>query len=428
VVPWVLGVVLGAAGPGLALDAWPQFRGPQRDGRSGERNLADQWPEAGPRLLWRRALDQGFSAVSVADGALYTLAAQGVSRDGVAEEDAHEYVVALRATDGEELWRTRLDRAFADARGSGSRSSPTLWGERLFVLTAHGTLAALDRDGRVVWRHDLLAEHGGELPLWGFAASPLVVTEGGRDLVVVGAGGPERGVVAYDATSGALAWSAAPGPVGYSSPVEAHLGGHRQVVHLLGDRAVGLSPSGELLWSYPWPVINNINVATPVILPDDRVFLSTSYDVGSVVLEIGPGADEGQRPANGAGSLVAREIWSGRVMRNHFQTSVLWRGHLFGFDNANLKCVEAATGEERWRFRGLGKGSLILADDKLFVLGERGRLVLARPSTEGFSEVSSVQVVRDRTWTAPTLAEGRLYIRTEAELLAYDVDGEKGGD
>jgi outer membrane protein assembly factor BamB len=404
-----------------ALDDWPQWRGPRRDGISTEGGLLESWPEEGPPIRWRRPVGQGFSGVSVRDGRLYTLDSQGVSHDGILEEEASELAIALRASDGRELWRTRLDDAFADWRGSGSRSSPTVTAERIFVLTARGSLVALDLDGKVLWRRDLLAEHGGELPLWGFAASPLVVASGDRSLVVVGAGGEQAGVVAYDARSGDLVWKADSGPVGYSSPIVAELGGTRQIVLVQGDRIVGVSLDGRLLWSQPWPVVNNINVATAVDLGDDRLFVSTSYDVGSVVLEVR--RDEGDDA--GAG-FEAREVWRNRAMKNHFHTSILWRGHLYGFDNATLECIDAATGEETWAHRGLGKGSLILAGGKLIVLGERGRLVLAEADPERFEEISSVQLVRGRSWTAPTLADGFLYVRTESEILSLDLRREGG--
>lgn len=398
----------------VAADDWTQFRGPARDGISKETGLLPSWPAGGPPEVWRRPIGQGFSAVTVANGTLYTLAADGISPDGMASGETSEYAVALRASDGGELWRTALDRAYADDRGSGPRSSPTLWRDRLFVLSGYGKLYALARsDGSVLWRRDLVAEHGGRIPMWGYSASVLV--EG--DVLYV-AGGSETGsILAFSPTTGELQWSAGSSHPSYASPVAGDLAGRRQIVFLQGDRLVGMSPDGTELWAYPWPVINNINVATPLLLPDDRVFVSTSYDVGAAVVQVRRAGDR----------FEATEVWRSGVMKNHFHASVHWQGHIYGFDNAFLTCIDAATGAERWRARGFGKGSVLVADGKLIVLSERGRLVLAALDPERFVEISSHQVAEARSWTAPSLADGQLYVRNERELVRLDLLAAGGG-
>ena len=367
--------------------------------------------------MWRRPIGQGFSEITAAGGVLYTLAADGISADGVAaggESSTSEYALALRAEDGSEVWRTPLDKAYADDRGSGPRSSPTVWRDRVFVLTGYGKLYALARrDGAVLWRRDLVADHGGRIPMWGYSASVLV--DGDRLYV---AGGAEQGsILAFAPESGELVWSAGSSHPSYASPVPADLAGRHQIVFLQGDRLVGMSPEGEELWSFPWPVINNINVATPVLLPGDRVFVSTSYDVGAAVVQIRRAGDR----------LEAVEVWRSGVMKNHFHASVYWQGHLYGFDNAFLTCIDASTGAERWRARGMGKGSLVVAGGKLIVLSERGRLVLAALDPTAYRELSSHQVVEARSWTAPSLSDRQLYVRTESELVRLDLRAQGGG-
>ncbi|HVS13540.1 MAG TPA: PQQ-binding-like beta-propeller repeat protein [Thermoanaerobaculia bacterium] len=401
-------LVAALTSPALSTDDWPQWLGPARDGTSPETGLLAAWPAEGPPVVWRRPLGQGFSAVTVRGDRLYTLESEGVTRDGLIEDASHEYVVSLAASDGATLWRTRIDASFADQRGSGPRSSPTLDGDRLYVLSSPGKLTALAlADGRLLWQRDLVGEHGGELPIWGYAASPWV--EGTR--VMVAGGGEGRAILAFDRDDGALLWSRGSSPPSYSSPVAGALAGVRQVVFLQGDRVLAVTPDGEELWSHPWEVVNRINIATPLLLDGDRVFVSTSYDVGAVMLRV---VAEGDR-------LAVREVWRNREMKNHFHGSVLAGGRLYGFDNATFKCLDPQTGATCWAHRGLGKGSLIHADGRLVVLSERGRLALVAVDPDAYREVSGFQLVQARTWTAPTLAHGRLYVRTEEELFQLDL-------
>jgi hypothetical protein len=152
-------------------------------------------------------------------------------------------------------------------------------------------------------------------------------------------------------------------------------------------------------------------------LPGDQIFVSTSYDVGAAVVRVSRSGDR----------FEVAEVWRSGVMKNHFHASVYWRGHIYGFDNAFLTCIDAATGVEKWRARGLGKGSVLVADGKLIVLSERGRLVLTELDPGGFREISAVQVFEARTWTAPSLSEGQLYLRSESELVRLDLRAQGGG-
>jgi outer membrane protein assembly factor BamB len=392
-------------------DQWFQFRGAGRDGISAETALVASWPESGPAIVWRRPLGQGFSGISIADGVLYTLDSTGVSDDGVIDApdgSPDEYAVALAVEDGRELWRVRVDSTFADSRGSGPRSTPTVWQGSVFLLTSNGKLVALARDdGAVLWQHDLVADFGGEIPIWGYAASVLVEDQ----RLYVAGGGSGNALLAFEPRTGALLWSTGSSPPSYASPIAATLAGTRQILFLQGDRLVATDLAGKELWSYPWPVINNISVATPVLAGDDSVFLSASYDRGAVLLRV-------ERQESG---LVPREVWRGTQMKNHFHMSIAWAGHLYGFDNAFLDCLVTASGEERWSARGYGKGSLLLADEKLIVLGERGQLALLAIDPDAHRQLAAHRLVQERTWTPPSLADGQLYVRTETELLRVDL-------
>lgn len=383
----------------LSAENWPQWRGQERDGQSPETGLALAWGEDGPPIAWQRPAGGGFSSVTSVDGRLYTAWASG----------DQEVVVALDAAGGQELWRTSIGPLYENQRGGGPRSTPTVNGDRLFVQGAAGRLAAVAlADGELLWSRDLVAELGAAVPIWGFSASPLVVGE----RVIVPVGGEGHAVAAFHPSDGRLLWSAHDDAASYSSAVLAQLAGREQIVVLTGQSVSGFSLDGEVLWTHPWPVVNNINIATPLPIDEHRVFVSTSYDVGAVMLEITDGDD----------GLQATEVWRDRVMKNHFQDSVRRGDHLYGFDNAFLKCIEIATGEQRWAHRGFGKGQLVLVGDRMIVLGERGALAVVQATPEGYRELAAARLPTQRYWTPPTLADGRLYVRTESDLFAFALE------
>ncbi len=323
--------------PGAAAD-WPQFRGPDRDGISAETGLLSSWPEGGPKELWRVPLGEGYSALAVVGGRIYTLYADG--------DD--ELAVCLAAADGKEIWRYRLGDNWKDMMGNGPRSTPTVVDGTVYVLGAHATLAALDAaTGAERWRQDLTRTVGARPPTWGVSTSPLVEGE----LLILDAGG--RGghsIVALDRHSGELVWHAESDKAGYAAPLPVTVDGRRQVVMFTGTQVVGVDPAdGRVLWKRPWKTSYDVNAATPVFIPPNRLFVASGYSTGGALFEL---------EADGGATRVTR-LWSNRNMRNQFSSSVYHDGHLYGFDNATLKCLDARTGEERWAVReGFGHGSL----------------------------------------------------------------------
>lgn len=399
------GVALALAAAGaLTVSAadWPQYRGLERDGHSPEQGVARPWG-GGLKVLWRATLGEGYSGMAVVDGRLYTLFGRG--RD--------ELALALDAATGRQLWRTRIDDNRFDSQGSGPRSTPTVAAGRVFVLGASGQLTALDAaTGRKLWGHDLVAEFGARVPKWGASASPLV--EDDRLLVDVG-GRDGHSLMAFDAASGKVRWATGDDLAGYSSPLAVTVDGVRLALFFTGTAVVSVDPAtGREHWRYPWRTSWDVNAAMPVFIPPNRIFISSGYGVGAAVLELSK---------KGSG-MAYREVWRSRVMKNHFNSSVLVGDHLYGFDNAILTCVDARTGEERWQERGgFSKGSLLAADGHLFILGERGVLALAEASPQGYREKARAQVLEGKTWTMPTLADGRLYVRSEGELVALELPG-----
>ena len=241
----------------------------------------------------------------------------------------------------------------------------------------------------------------------GFSSSPLI--EG--NLVLVEAGGKDgKSIVAFDKKSGDVVWTTHTDPVGYSSPIAIDFGGVRQIIFLTSKTLLSLAPeNGQIYWKYPWP--EGINIATPIFIPDDKIFISASYDKGAVLLRMIAGED----------GIGVEEVWKSRVMKNHFNSSVLQGDYLYGFDNAILTCIEVNTGEEQWQQRGFEKGSLLLADGYLIILGEKGKLALVEANPNEYKEKALFQLFDDKCWTVPTLAGGRLYLRTQKEMVCLDL-------
>lgn len=394
-------LLLGAWSASWAAD-WPQFRGPARDGVSAEAGLLDPWPAAGPAILWRAPLGEGFSAVSVVGDSLYTLFASG----------GEEFVGSFAVATGKERWRAAIGAKWTDRFGNGPRSTPTVDGGLVFGLGSKGRLVALNaKDGGVVWQSDLKADFGARAPEWGVATSPLVV--GDRLLVDVG-GREGNALIAFDKKSGKVLWRAGNGEAGYAAPLFVNVGGVAQVLFFRAAGLVAVSPTdGAELWRLAWKTSYDVNAAMPVFVPPDKVFVSSGYDVGAALLQI--------RVSDGKAS--AAEVWRTREMKNQFSSSVYFQGYLYGFDDKTLKCIDAQTGATMWRHRELGHGSLILAGGLLIALGDAGTLVLAVATPDGYVQRGRLQAFKGKTWTMPSLSGGRLFLRDERELLALNVAG-----
>jgi outer membrane protein assembly factor BamB len=377
---------------------WPQFRGPNRDGISPEAAVLKSWPASGPKVLWKAPLGEGYSQVVSTKGRLYTLAQQG-------EE---QVALAFDGATGKRLWRTRIDREYNDGQGDGPRSTPTVDGELVYVLSAHGKLAALRAaNGQVAWQHDLRAEYGANPPQWGVSTSPLV--EGNLLIVNVGGSG-NKSIVAFDKTNGKPVWTSQNDSAGYSAPIAITVRGVRQVIVFTADAILSISPKdGRLFWRSGWKTDYDVNAATPIFLPPDKLFVSSGYGTGSALLQIN--------------RTNVSEVWRSRGMKNQFSSSVLHDGILYGFDDATFKAIDAATGKERWKQRGFGHGSLILAGGHLIVLSDRGKLALVQATPEEYRELGNAQVIDGKCWTSPSLADGRLYVRNEEQLIAFDWKG-----
>lgn len=382
---------------------WPRFRGPEGTGISKEEGLLERWPEGGPEELWRIPIGVGYSGMAVSDKRVYLLDS---------DEDS-EFLLCLDAKNGERLWQRRAGPLYTGGYGygAGPRSTPTIDGEVVYALTASGNLvAASASDGKILWSLDLKNEFGFREPeyWWGYCMSPFIEGE----LLLLQAGGTgNNSIVALNKNSGKVVWTCHSDFQAYSTPILIDFDGERQFVFVTAQNVVAVSPSGEIHWNYPWGG-SNIKVAMPILVPPDKIFVSAAYGIGAVLLQMKQSGD----------STTVSEVWQSKVMNNHFHTSILLGQHIYGFDNGTLKCIEVATGQQLWAKRGLGKGSLIYADGHLIVLSDRGKLVLVEANPNQYFEKSSVQVLRGRCWTPPTLAGGKLFLRNQKEMICLNIE------
>jgi len=382
---------------------WPQWRGPNRDGISKETGLLKSWPANGPALLWKaKGAGNGYSSFAVANGKLYTMGLRG----------DREFVVAFDVATGKELWATQHGGAYRNDRGDGPRGTPTVDGGRLYALGGNGDLSSLDaRTGKIFWSKNVLKEFGGSNTRWGISESPLVI----GDRVLVNAGGPNASIVALKTSDGSVIWKSQSDEAGYSSAIPLNVNGSTQVVFFTGARALGLDlKDGKLLWDYARPSNDVANVATPIARAN-RIFVSSDYGTGGGVIEIK--ADN-----------KAQEIYFTKEMRNHHSSSVLVGDYLYGFSSAILTAMKFDTGEIAWRNRSVGKGSLVYADGHLYCFSENGVVGLVEASPVGYKEVGRFRIPQDSlpTWTHPVVSGGRLFLRDQDTIYAFDVKDKSG--
>jgi outer membrane protein assembly factor BamB len=405
--PWLTAAAMSLAAVCALGDDWPQWRGPHRDGISQEKGWSHAWPADGPKQVWKADIGLGYGTVSVSRGRLYVMG-------NTADTDT---VYCLHAHTGAVVWKHSYPATAKDPNGyPGPRCTPTVDGATVFTVGRHGQLFALDAaTGEVRWSKDYKKDFGAEVPTWGYSTSPLV--EG--NLVIVETSGQGASVVAFDKATGKVAWQNGNDPAAYSSPVAFDSKGERCLAVLSAPGLVFRSAKdGRELGRFPWKTSYDVNAATPIIA-GDKVFISSGYNKGCALIQVGASAPTA--------------VWETKKMRNHANSCVLWQGHLYGFDESELKCIELATGEVKWGEKKYGKGSLMLADGKLILYSNRAKLGVAQASPEGYRELALAQVIQIKqyppganpdTWAAPVLAQGKIYCRSLDDLVCLDAKGQ----
>jgi outer membrane protein assembly factor BamB len=371
--------------------SWPNWMGPKHDGISTETGWSSTWPEGGLPVKWTAELGTGFSSFSIVDGLAYSMG----------HSDGQETVWCLDSESGQKIWSHSYPAVLnPNLYEGGPGSTPTVHGDMVFTLSVDGRLIGFKRKtGEIDWEVDLQQELEVGMHEWGFNASPFIL---GKQLLL------ECGrVVSFDWQTGRKIWQSPQHRAGYGSvrPFE-----HNGEILLASLDCEGLrishSNDGSEVAFSPWPSPFGTNSTTPIIV-NDRIFVSSGYNVGSVMFRLTSGGLEQQ--------------YAHRNMRNHFNSSILYEGNLYGFDgNSNLgrvvrlTCMDFETGEVKWKESGLGCGALIIVDGHQLILSDRGDLVLANASPDGFKEIARSRFLEGRCWTAPILLNGRVYGRNAA--------------
>ena len=405
---------LAALGTGGAQDptpGWRQWGGPDRNFRLESAELATSWPADGPEQLWSRPLGEGYSAVVVEDGTLYTMYRRGND----------EVIIALDAASGTTRWEHAYDAPILDdgnfgfwlsSAGPGPFSTPLLTGSRLFTVGVNGEFHALDKaTGKVLWFHDLVEEF--DLAGYsGFASSPIAYGAN----VILPVGGRGHGVVAFDRESGAVAWKNQDFDLAPASPVLVDVEGEEQLVVLSAQHVTGLDPrNGDLLWSHPHPTEYGLNISTPVWGEGNLLFVSSAYNGGSRVIRL----------HREAGKTTAEEVWFNNRLRIHFGNALrigdLVLGSSGDFGPAFFTAFDIHTGEEVWRERGFARAHMVYAGGKLVIVDEDGEIAIATATREGLQVHARAEKLTENAWTPPTLVGGRLYVRDRKNVLALDL-------
>ncbi len=382
---------------------WPQWRGPERTGISRETGLVKQWPASGPPLQWSATgLGAGFGSLAVKGDRIFLQGLRG--RESV--------VTSLNQADGKAVWTRAIGPARDNDRGSGPRSTPTLDGDRVFVLTENGDLASLRaQDGTIVWQRNILRDFAASNISWLISESPLI--DGGN--VIVTPGGRNAGMVALDKTTGKTVWVARElsDEAGYASPIAVDVQGVRTVMTLTAQAGVGVRASdGKLMWRNRSASNSTANAATPAFY-DNKVFYTSSYGTGGALLSLS---------AQG-GEVRAQEVYFTRDMQNHHGGVVVIGGYLYGFHNSILAAMELATGKTLWRNRSVGKGALTYADGRFYILSEDNVMGLAEATPTGYRETGRFQIADQGwpSWAHPVVSGGRLYLRNQGTVASYDI-------
>lgn len=383
------------SGPAAA-DDWPHWRGPHRNGVSNETDWNPHALSNGPNIAWTTNVGEGYSAVSVQDGRIYTMG----------NTDDKDIVYCLDTATGKEIWRFAYD--YPVKNWHGPFATPAIDGDRVYTISRKGDLYCLDaKTGEKKWFVNLTEKFEAPKPKYGFSGSPVI--EG--NLLILNAG---RNGLALDKLTGEKIWGVGIGKCGYATPVIYTYQNKKYAAVFSHRRINGVDiETGERVWHFPWKFYDGADSPDPVVV-GNRVFVSTAYRNGATMIEFTPG---NKKP---------KQHWFRKDLQNEFGSSIYLDGRLYvphgdtRHSTAYLKCIDFNTGKEIWS-RDTGHCSLILADGKFIVLNQWGELTVMEASERGYKDIATAKVVETsskvRCWTAPVLANGKIYIRTNTGTL-----------
>ncbi len=376
---------------------WLHYRGPAQDGSTPEKVVP--FSGNGPRELWRVQLGTGLSSVTVAGKRLFSAGYQ----------DGKEALLCLDTATGKTLWTHAWAAKLGDYLFEGGpRATPTVDGDLVYMVGADGHVACVEAaTGKLVWSKELVADFGGKRMDWGFCSSPTI----DGDKVLIDCGGKGASTIALNKKTGALVWKAGDEEAGYGSAFIGVVDGKRTVLMFKGSGLVGHDPAnGDVLWRHEWETAWKVNAATPLLV-GDIIVITSAYNHGAAGVRVKGGKTE--------------QVWFTKKLMAQFNSPVHRDGYIYGIDGevakkSALVCLDAKTGDEKWRAREVKNGSLVLAGDKLLVLTETGDLLVAEASPVAYKELARKKVLEDRCWVQPVLANGTIYCRNnKGEIAAF---------
>jgi outer membrane protein assembly factor BamB len=405
----------------LSLNAadWPQYRGPNSDGTT-EDSISKKWPSTGPKTVWKAPTLDGFSSLAVGSGRLFTLVGRNI------EGTYQEVCIGLDANTGKEIWAQPMTPVKFDGSGNsgvednkggeGPRSTPTIDGDKVYVLGAKLLLKCFEaKTGKVVWTRDLIKENAGRNISWENAASPLI--EG--NLVFVAGGGEGQSLLGINKTTGQVVWKGESDKMTHATPVAATILGTRQIIFFTQSGLVSVVPdSGKVLWRHNFKY--SVSTAASPVVGGDIVYCAAGYGVGASAARI----------SKDGGQFRATELWrttGNKPVANHWSTPVYKDGYLYGmfsfkeYGVGPMKCVELATGQVKWEKPNFGSGQVILAGGTVVALSDRGEVVLVEANPTAYTELARADVLDGKCWSTPAVSNGRLYARSTKEAVCLDI-------
>jgi outer membrane protein assembly factor BamB len=397
-------------------DDWPHWRGPDRNDISAEEGLLQQWPAEGPRQIWiNQQAGLGYAGISIVSDQLFTLGLEG----------KEEFALCLNAETGEELWRKSIGPRYKNKWGDGPRSTPSVHGDRVYVMTAAGNLACLNKEnGDIIWTV-AMKEFGGKVPVWGYAESPLV--DDGQ--VVCTPGGPQGTMLALDKETGDKIWQSEPltklledgseskpATAHYSSIIPIDWNNQRQYIQLTELAVIGVSAEdGSVIWRTEW--LGRVAVIPSPIFDEGKVYVTSGYGIGSKLIRIGD-------------DNTATDVWYNKVMQNHHGGVVQIGDYFYGSSAKSFVCQDKESGERVWSDRKIKKGALAYADGRFYHVQESDGDVLLIAADQNSKSIKGKFTLSPQTkrrkpdgkiWVHPVIADGKLYLRDQEIIYCYDI-------
>jgi outer membrane protein assembly factor BamB len=384
---------------------WPNYRGANYNGISEETAWKATWPQSGPKVLWTAELGTGFATMTVVKGRVYSMG--NIKING----KEHDVVWCLNAVTGDEIWKYAYEEPLAAKNFEGGPcATPTVKDGRVYTFSRTGKVFCLNAEtGAVVWQEDMAKTYGVQPPTWGFSSSPVILD----GILYLNAGSTGAALKAADKS---LVWLNGKSGAGYASIMPCTVNEKPYVLTFASNEIAWLDPkTGAVAFTEEWKTSYGVNAADPIPVADGRVFISSGYGYGCGLLAI----ENGQ----------VKQVYKNKDMKNQCYGSVLLNGYVYGFDGqvgggGALTCLKVNTGEMAWRQKNkdLGTGTVLLAGDRLIVLGEQGHLFVVKAAPDGYQEIASAKILNKKCWTVPALANGLLYARDAfGKLVCLDL-------